>query len=366
VSIPVGVVGATGYIGGELLRLLTEHPTFDLVYASASDRERDRPGRRRLRTLHPNLRRGALEEDDAVRLVPTRMSEVAETCSAVFLATPADVSAALAPALLERDLDVVVDLSPAFRLRDQALHERWYPDVPWRDRPEAVYGLPELNRDALAGARLIAAPGCLATAAILALLPLCALTSARFSSIVVDGKTGSTGGGTKLRPAGLHPVRSGVVAPYAPVTHRHTAEIREALTARGLTTSDGGLRLGMSVYGVDLVRGLSVAAYAMAEPDTVLDAPIDQVCREVYGKERFVRVRDWCSEAVPLPDPKALAGSNYCDVAAFHDTDAGRYVMVAALDNLMKGAAGQAIQACNIRYGLPEHLGVSALPIYPA
>jgi LysW-gamma-L-alpha-aminoadipyl-6-phosphate/LysW-L-glutamyl-5-phosphate reductase len=139
------------------------------------------------------------------------------------------------------------------------------------------------------------------------------------------------------------------------------------MQARGLSTGGTCLRLGMSVYGIDLVRGLSVAVYAVQ--DEGQDAGVfalTELFREVYRKEPFVRVRDWQSEAVPLPDPKAVIGSNYCDVAAFHDTEAGRVVVIAALDNLMKGAAGQAVQACNIRYGLPETQGLSSLPIYPA
>lgn len=360
-SIPVGVVGATGYTGGELVRLLAGHPGFELAYVSASERSRAQLG-----AVHPHLRGGEAEELVLPRLVPTRASEAARACRAVFLATPAAVSARLAPILLEHGVELVVDLSPAYRLRARDAHEQWYPDVPWHDRDGVVYGLPELHRDELPAARVIAAPGCLATAAILALLPLTALTGVRITGIAIDGKTGSTGGGASPKPAGQHAVRAGVVAPYAPVRHRHTAEISQELIGRGLATAGGGLRLGMSVFGVDLVRGVAIAAHAFAEPDSSPELSIEQACRETFAKQRFVRVRDWRGEAVPLPDPKALTGSNYCDIAAFHDQVANRYVLLAALDNLMKGAAGQAVQAANIRYDLPEDLGVSALPLYPA
>jgi len=362
--IPVGVVGASGFAGGELLRLLAGHPEFALRYASRSGAAESPTVARPVSALHPHLGHG--KDWRSLTVGPTRVEEAAERCAAVFLATPAEVSAELAPALLAAGVEVVVDLSPAFRLHHPAVHRRWYPKVSRTEPVEAVYGLPELNRAAIGTARLIAAPGCLATAAILSLLPLCELSGVGLSSITIDGKTGSTGSGNTVRETGLHAVRSGVVSPYAPVGHRHTAEIRQALRGRGLRTTDG-LRLGMSVYSVDLVRGLSVAAYVMVERDGPgrrrLD--LDELYAEVYRDEPFVRVRDWRDGRVPMPDPKVTVGSNYCDVAAFHDTDADRFVLIAALDNLIKGAAGQAVQACNIRYGLADELGLAALPLFP-
>lgn len=367
-SIPVGVIGATGFVGGELLRLLSGHPEFELVYISASDRSTGSDGVP-VAAIHPNLRGGesATSPDADMRVVGTVSSQAAQQCAAVFLATPPEVSVALAPVLLAAGVQAVVDLSPAFRLVDEDAHERWYPQVRRPSGLTAAYGLPEYSRATLSDARLIAVPGCLATAAILAMLPLCALPGVRFASIVIDGKSGSTGSGGKMRASSLHAVRSGVIAPYAPIDHRHSAEIRQAMLARGLPTGPRGLRLGMSVFSVDLVRGLSVAVHAMVDSGDARPAPLDPAIhfRGFFRDEYFVRVRDWQSEAVPLPDPKAVIGSNYCDIAAFHDPDADRLVVVAALDNLMKGAAGQAVQACNIRFGLPEHLGLAALPVYP-
>lgn len=367
-GIPVGVIGAGGYVGGELLRLLTGHPGLDLSYMAASDRDRGQHDPL-LARVHPGLRGGELDgpPDGGPRLAKTSVAEAARRCSAVFLATPPEVSATLAASLLAAGVAAVIDLSPAFRLEDPGAQRRWYPDVRRPEGCSAVYGLPELNRDALAGASLIAVPGCMATAAILALLPLCEVRGLALDAVVIDGKVGSTGSGNRPRRSGMHPVRSGVVAPYAPAGHRHAAEISAVVRARGLTAGGPGLRLGMSVFGIDLVRGLSVAVYAIQERhDQLGQLALTPMFREFYRDEPFVRVRDWPSEAVPLPDPKAVIGSNYCDLAAFHDTEAGRIVVIAALDNLMKGAAGQAVQACNIRYGLPEAAGLSALPLYPA
>lgn len=374
-SIPAGVIGASGFAGGELIRLLAGHPEFSLCYVSVPGHSSDLVGKP-LAAVHPHLRVGgtvkALPSKNSafagsLELVRTKTSEAARQCAVVFLATPPLVSAALGPALLAAGVEVVVDLSPAFRLRDPELHSKWYPAVSRPPEPTAVYGLPELNRMLLPGADLIAVPGCLATAAILALMPLSGLAGVQLSSITIDGKAGSTGAGHRPRHSSMHPVRSGVVAPYAPAGHRHAAEIREALLGRGLTTTGGGLRLGMSVFGVDLVRGVSVAAHVIVAPGSRLpsESELDGLYRDAYRDAAFVRVIHWHDEAVPLPDPKALTGSNYCDVAVFQDAGCDRLVIVAALDNLMKGAAGQAIQACNIRYGLPETLGIDALPVYP-
>jgi N-acetyl-gamma-glutamyl-phosphate/LysW-gamma-L-alpha-aminoadipyl-6-phosphate reductase len=374
-SIATGIIGASGFAGGELARLLAGHPEFGLCYASVPGHSPDLVGKP-LAAVHPHLRAGRAVEAlpsknggsaGSLELVSTKTSEAARRCEVVFLATPPLVSAALGPALLAAGVEVVVDLSPAFRLRDPALHSKWYPAVSRPPERTAVYGLPELNRALLPGADLIAAPGCLATAAILALMPLSGLDGVRLSSITIDGKAGSTGSGHRLRSSGLHPVRSGVVAPYAPAGHRHVAEIQEALLGKGLATVGGGLRLGMSVFGVDLVRGVSVAAHVIVDPDSRLpsEGELASLYRDAYRDAAFVRVIHWREEAVPLPDPKTLTGSNYCDIAVFQDADCGRLVIVAALDNLMKGAAGQAIQACNIRYGLPETLGIDAFAVYP-
>jgi N-acetyl-gamma-glutamyl-phosphate/LysW-gamma-L-alpha-aminoadipyl-6-phosphate reductase len=363
-SIRVGVVGATGLVGGELLRLLAVHPGFSVALAAASGRGHDPRDARDvvLSDLHPHLVGGPIGNMPVAR---TRVSEISRQCTAVFLATPPSVSASIAPALLDHGVDVVVDLSAAFRLSDPALHQRWYPDVMRpAGRREAVYGLPELSRDRLPGARLIAVPGCLATASILALLPLSEMRGTRFTAIALDAKSGSAGSGIKPRRSGMHALRSRVVAPYAPVTHRHSAEIREALTARGLATAGGGLRLGMSAYGVDLVRGASVAASVWFDGE-VSSADLTQLFVDSYEKERFVRVRDWSGGTVPLPDPRAVTGSNYCDLAPFVDHEAGRLVIIAVLATLMKGAAGQAVQACNARFGFPEDAGLSAQPVFP-
>lgn len=360
-GIPVGVIGASGIVGGELTRLILAHPDLELCSATRSDRDGAAPVR--LDRLHPHL----LDAGADLEVGGTDVADVARRCRAVFLATPAEVSAELVPELLAAGVEVVVDLSPAFRIDRPAVHRRWYPKVNRPAGVDAVYGLPELHRKELTAARVIAAPGCLATAAILGLRPLAELAGAGIANITIDGKAGSTGSGNQVRRSGLHAARTGVIAPYAPVGHRHTGEIRQALTAAGVSTTDGGLRMGMSVFAVDVVRGLSVAAYVTLDRDRRAGRiPVADLFRDFYAGEPFVRVRDWARGAVPTPDPKILVGSNYCDVAAFHDLESDRLIIIAALDNLMKGAAGQAVQACNVRFGLPEDRGLTAMPLYPA
>jgi N-acetyl-gamma-glutamyl-phosphate/LysW-gamma-L-alpha-aminoadipyl-6-phosphate reductase len=346
-----GVVGASGILGGELLRLLLGHPGIELEYVSAQSK-----AGRSATELNPHLKDSGLTEFEAF---DPRVA--AKRCDVVFLATPPETAGRAAPELLDAGAQVVVDLSPAHRVRDPELHRRWYPDV---ERDEevaaaAAYALPELNRTQLADARVLAVPGCFATAILLAALPLRDLEGVAFDSIAIDGKSGSTGSGARLRESGAHTWRSNVVAPYAPRGHRHVAEVGETLAGVGLTP-----RIGMSTYGVDLVRGLSVGLYSFFDGE-LDERALRRAFHRTYRDERFVRVQAGRGSALPLPDPKAVIGSNYCDVAGFVDEAARRLVLIGAIDNMVKGGAGQAVQACNVRLGLPEEQGLEAIPVFP-
>jgi N-acetyl-gamma-glutamyl-phosphate/LysW-gamma-L-alpha-aminoadipyl-6-phosphate reductase len=367
-----GVVGASGILGGELLRLLLGHPGIELEYVSAQSK-----AGRSATELNPHLKDQGLAEFEAF---DARVA--AKRCDVVFLATPPETAGRAVPELLDAGAELVVDLSPAYRVRDPELHRQWYPDVE-RDEEiagEAVYGLPELaaassagaaagrgdvliGRAAIRDARVLAMPGCFATAIQLAALPLAELEGIAFDSIAIDGKSGSTGSGTRLRESGAHAWRSNVVAPYAPRGHRHVAEVAQTLAAVGI---DGGrpLRLGMSTYGVDLVRGLSVGLYSFFDGE-LDERTLRRAFHRTYRDERFVRVQAGRGSALPLPDPKAVIGSNHCDVAGFVDEAARRFVLIAAIDNMVKGGAGQAVQACNVRLGLPEEQGLEAIPVFP-
>jgi len=350
--IRAGVVGASGLAGGELIRLISGHPDLELVFLGGSSN-----AGRRIDELHPGLRLARLPTVEPVG------DDLADRIDVLFLATPAPVSARLAARLANR-VPVLIDLSGAFRIRDQRNHEHWYPKV---ERTEDlvdgfVYGVPELIGDRLAEASLISLPGCFATAMTISLAPLVLDLGLDLPTVVVDGKTGSSGGGLQLRSANLHPYRSGAIAPYAPVGHRHAAEVAEFL-ARGKPGSIGSL--SMSAYGVSTVRGLLTSCYAFPAQE-VSQRELHRAFLRFYKANRFVRVRRHTETLIPVPDPQAVLGSNYCDVTVLHDEEGGRVVVLAALDNLVKGAGGQAIQAANIRFGLPEERGLEQLPVVPA
>jgi len=364
-----GVVGASGILGGELLRLLLGHPGIELEYVSAQTK-----AGRSATELNPHLKDAGLADFEAF---DARVA--AKRCDVVFLATPPETAGRAVPELLDAGAELVVDLSPAYRVRDPELHRHWYPDVE-RDEQiaaEAAYALPELGRDEIRKARVLAMPGCFATAILLAALPLGEVEGISYDAIAIDGKSGSTGSGARLRESGAHTWRANVVAPYAPRGHRHVAEVGQALAGAGIgradsgspskydaNTASGALRLGMSTYGVDLVRGLSVGLYSFFEGD-LDERALRRAYHRRYRDERFVRVQAGRGSALPLPDPKAVIGSNYCDVAGFVDEAASRFVLIAAIDNMVKGGAGQAVQACNLRLGLPEEQGLEAIPVFP-
>lgn len=352
----VGVVGASGILGGELLRLLVGHDGLALEYVSAQSKA-GRPATE----LNPHLRDAGIGDFEAF---DPRVA--AKRCDVVFVATPPETAGKAVPELLEAGVEVVIDLSPAYRVRDPERHREWYPEVE-RDQQlaeEAVYGLPELNRNELGGARVIAMPGCFATAILLAALPLRELEGVTYDAIAVDGKSGSTGSGARLRESGAHTWRANVVAPYAPRGHRHVAEVLQAMGDHGVSSNGKAPRLGMTTYGVDLVRGLSVGLYSFFEGE-LDERTLRRAYHRTYRDERFVRVQSGRGSALPLPDPKAVVGSNYCDVASFVDDGAGRFVLISAIDNMVKGGAGQAVQACNVRLGLPEDQGLTAIPVFP-
>ncbi|MFI9245585.1 N-acetyl-gamma-glutamyl-phosphate reductase [Streptomyces sp. NPDC053086] len=350
--IRAGIVGASGLAGGELIRLITQHPDLELTFLGGSSNIGRRPAE-----LHPALRIAP-----GLTVQPVT-EDVADQVDVLLLATPAPVSAELAALFADR-VPAVVDLSGAFRIRTPERHARWYPKVQRRTdlADRFVYGVPELIGDQLAGAALISLPGCYATAITLGLAPLTLGLGLDLKTVVVDGKSGSSGGGLQLRTADLHPFRSGAIAPYAPTGHRHAAEVSDFLE-RGKPGSVGSL--SMSAYGVSHVRGLLTSAYVFTDGE-VDQRALQRAYLRFYKEHRFVRVRRHTETLIPVPDPQAVLGSNYCDVTALHDEEGGRIVVLAALDNLVKGAAGQAVQAVNLRFGLPEETGLTMHPVMPA
>jgi N-acetyl-gamma-glutamyl-phosphate/LysW-gamma-L-alpha-aminoadipyl-6-phosphate reductase len=337
--IRASVIGAAGYLGGELLRLLIGHPEVALAQAVSTRF----PGRR-VDTVHPNLR----AQTDLTFSAPEDLSD----CDVLLLAAPHRTTMELLPTVLGR-APQVIDLSGDFRLADAQTYERYYgvPHTAAGLLDDFVPGCPELFRAELATADLISVPGCMATAAILALEPLAHLIG---PDVQIDARTGSSGSGASAGESNLHAERSGALRVFAPVRHRHEAEVAR------LT----GLTARMTATGVEAVRGVQVVCHATGPADGSADEKaLRRAYRERYADEPFVRIVAHRRGAHRLPDPKLLLGSNYCDVG--FAVDGERITAIAALDNLMKGGAGAAVQCLNIRMRFPEGLGLGFPGLHP-
>jgi N-acetyl-gamma-glutamyl-phosphate reductase len=327
-GVRVAVAGATGYTGQELVRLLARHPRAALGPVMASRSAAD-GGRRRL----PALAR--VWDGEVTPLDP----EAIAGADAAFLATPDGVSAELAPALVDRGIRVF-DLSGAFRLTDDGLRAKWYPHSPALPKG-AAYGLAELNQAALREARFVACPGCYPTAALLALRPLKeAGLLADDPSIVIDAKSGVSGAGKTPSERTHFSECHGNVAPYGIFSHRHGAEIEQEL----------GAAVTFVPHLVPLDRGILETIYVRLRPGATA-ADMTAVYDAAYLRAPFIRLR---GDAVP--EIKHVAWTNFCDLGWRAAGD--RAVIVSAIDNLLKGAAGQAVQAFNIAFGFEECAGL--------
>jgi N-acetyl-gamma-glutamyl-phosphate/LysW-gamma-L-alpha-aminoadipyl-6-phosphate reductase len=351
-TIRASIVGGSGYAGGELLRLLLFHPEVEIVQVTSES-----SAGHFVHSRHPNLRSCTRQKFSPL--------EMLEPCDLLFLALPHGEAATRIDhfaGLAER----IVDLSADFRLRDPADYVRWYdlehPAPAWLDR--FVYGLPEINREAIAGAHYVSGVGCNATATNLAVWPLFQAGLADVErGVVVEVKAGSSEGGASAGPSSHHPDRSHAVRSYAPTGHRHTAEVMQALGQTGARVP-----VHMSVTSVELVRGVLATAHVFAAPEQ--RASLDlmglwKAYRQSYGRESFVRIVREKQGVYRYPEPKILAGSNYAEVGFDYDPESGRIVAIAAIDNLMKGAAGSAVQCMNLMYGLDETLGLGFPGLHP-
>ncbi|MGA8542608.1 MAG: N-acetyl-gamma-glutamyl-phosphate reductase [Thermoplasmata archaeon] len=336
------IVGGSGYVGGELLRLLLHHPDIEVIQVTS-----DSMAGKAVSRAHPNLRRATdLQFAPHSARVPGEVT---------FLATPHGESMGTMPEILSTG-GVVIDLSADFRLKDPELYRTYY----HKEHPhpellkEAVFGLPELHREQLRTARVIAVPGCIATASILALKPLATAGLLDPEHVVVDAKTGSSAGGQDPGRAGLHAERSGVMRAYAAAGHRHTAEIEQ----------ETGLHVALSCHAVEAVRGILSTCHGF------VNRPVDEkelwrTYRAAYGTEPFVRIVHESDGIHREPEPKILAGTNFCDIGFATDPHASRVVAIAAIDNLMKGAAGNAVQCLNVRAGFRETTGLEFPGLHP-
>jgi N-acetyl-gamma-glutamyl-phosphate reductase len=325
------VIGATGYLGGELLRVISEHPDLDLAGAVSQSR----PGET-LGAIHPNLARFSE--------VPLVSTPDALDADVAFLAQPAGEAMKIVPGLLERGIKVV-DLGPDYRLPDPGEYARVYgkPHADPDHLKEAVYGLPELDRAAVRTARLIANPGCYPTATLLALAPLCRAGAIQ-GPIVVDAKSGTSGAGAAPTTSSHHPEAAGTVWPYGTPEHRHVPEMRSALQTLAGSTP----KILFVPHLVPLVRGILCSIYPTATTGSDPSA-WSELYRSTYAGEPFIRVGG-------VPRLPWAAGTNRCYLSVQPVGDGS--VVFSAIDNLAKGGATQAVQNANLLLGLPETAGL--------
>ena len=342
------IVGVSGYTGGELLRLLLAHPHVDVRQVTS-----ERLDGQFVHFTHPNLRRRT-----TLKFV---RSEAVERVDLLFLCLPHG-SAVKRIEQFRALADRIVDLSADFRLRRPDDYVRWYgaphPNPAWLDK--FVYGLPELHREDIRQATYVSGVGCNATATTLAVWPLAAsalLDPAR--GIVCEVKVGSSEGGAAASDASHHPERAGVMRSFAPTGHRHTAEVLQALRLREVETD-----VHLSATAVDNVRGVLATAHVFTKPG-VAERDIWKAYREAYNNEPFVRLVKERAGLYRYPEPKILAGSNYADVGFELDATTGRVVAMCAIDNLMKGAAGTAVQCANLMCGWDETIGLDFPGLHP-
>jgi len=342
--IQAGIVGGTGYTGVELLRILTLHPSVR-IKAVTSRADAGRP----VDELYPNLRgfvNAEFSEPDA---------EILAECDVVFFATPNGTAMRMAEALLARRVKLI-DLAADFRLKDAEVWQQWYgephacPDL----LEEAVYGLPEVNREPIRSARLIACPGCYPTAVQLGLLPLIETGAIRLDNLIADVKSGVSGAGRKAEIPMLMSEAGESLKAYSVKGHRHWPEIRQGLEKAA------GQPVGLTFvpHLIPMIRGIHATIYAQLDGA----APDLQALYETrYRDEPFVDVMP----AGAHPDTRNVRGVNRCQIAIHRPMNGDTLVILAVIDNLVKGAAGQAVQNMNLMFGLDETIGLKAIGLYP-
>ncbi|MCY3780973.1 MAG: N-acetyl-gamma-glutamyl-phosphate reductase [Chloroflexi bacterium] len=340
--IRAGIVGGSGYTGGELLRLLHFHPHAEATQITS----REHAGRY-VHTVHPNMR--------GVSTLKFVHPEALQEGDLLILALPHG-SAARSIERYAGLADKIIDLSADFRLDSADEYERWYgeahPAGTWLER--FIYGLPEVNRGRLVGAGYVSGVGCNATAVNLALRPL--VCAGLLERAAIEIKVGSSEGGNKSNAGSHHPVRSGAVRSYKATGHRHMAEVQMVLGC--------DLPIHFSLTAIEMVRGVHLLAHCYLT-ERKLERDIWRIYRAQYHDEPFIRLVSGKVGLHRLPEPRVVAGTNFCDIGFELDDDGRHLVLVAALDNLGKGAAGSAVQSMNLMYGFDETAGLEFPGIYP-
>ena len=350
--IKVGIIGATGYAGGELVRILMGHKDAEIKWYGS---------RSYVDQKYADVYRNMFQIVDA-KCMDDNMEELADQVDVIFTATPQGLCASLVnEEILSKTK--IIDLSADFRIKDVAVYEKWYKLTHGSPEyiKEAVYGLPEVNREKIKNARIIANPGCFPTCSFLSTYPLVKEGLIDPNTIIIDAKSGTSGAGRGAKTPNLFCEVNESMKAYGVTTHRHTPEIEEQLGY----AAGKEITVNFTPHLVPMNRGILATEYAtlIKKPDGTYPSyeELKAAYDKYYAKERFVRV---LKKGV-CPETKWVEGSNYVDVNFVIDERTGRVVMMGALDNLVKGAAGQAVQNMNLLFGFDEAEGLSMVPMFP-
>ena len=346
--IKAGIIGATGYAGAELVRILAGHKDVQIVWYGS---------RSYIDQKFADIYRNFFRIVDA-RCLDDHMEELAEEADVIFTATPQGYCASvISEEILSKTK--IIDLSADFRIKDVDIYEKWYGIKHQSPQfiEEAVYGLCEINREEIRQARLVANPGCYTTCSILTAYPLAKEGVIDMNTLIVDAKSGTSGAGRGAKVANLFCEVNENIKAYGVTTHRHTPEIEEQLSY----AAGGPVLLNFTPHLVPMNRGILATEYASFLKKPVTMEEVGRIYQEYYGGETFIRLL----EPGTCPETRWVEGSNYVDIGFQIDARTGRIVMMGAIDNLVKGAAGQAVQNMNLMFGLPENEGLDLVPLFP-
>lgn len=341
------IIGGTGYGAIELIRLLKTHPKLEVAKVISHSQSGEV-----LSSIYPHLK--SLPE---IRLEELDISSLEAEVDVVFLATPAGVAKEIVPELQNTNLQII-DLSGDLRLSSPEEYEEWYgkPAAPQETLKQAVYGLSEIYKEEIQSAKIISNPGCFPTASLLGLIPALELGIIKSTGIVIDGKTGVSGAGRTPTAATHFSETNDNVSPYKIGKHQHIPEIEQYLSK----AVNADVKTILTTHLIPMTRGLICTMYADLNQETTTEEVIKSY-QSYYENEPFIRILP----EGQFPQTKAVQGSNYCDIGVWVNERSNQLIIAAAIDNLVKGASGQAIQNVNIMNGWEENLGLQAIPMYP-
>lgn len=341
------IIGGTGYVAGELIRLLLKHSYVEIsAVFSRSNKNKF------IHYVHPNLRKTKL-----IRFEEMNISKIFDS-DIIFLCTPMKASLDIVGKISDQGIRII-DFSPAFRLKEKNKYKEYYGiEHPFPDLlKKFIYGIPELKEE-IKNAEYVSNPGCMAISAILALFPIVKAGLIK-GNVIIDSKMGSSGSGREKKTYLIHPDYANSIRAYKPVKHRHEAEIQQEIGE-----VDSEIKISMSAHSVNIVRGILSTIHCFLEKEIQIK-DLWKIYRNFYSNKPFIRIVREEKGIYKYPDPKNLIGSNFCDLSFEIDHSKNKLVLLSALDNLIKGAAGNAVQCMNLMFNLKEEEGLDQIPIRP-